>query len=115
MAKRNRRLSPEERAVWQEQRLGELPPGIPLDYFDDLCKRIDACEPWGCVGDRHTLSAAIEWVLGGTHADRQAEVFAWAETLGGICDCSILDRMARRVSRLFEGYEDAEGEHKRGW
>jgi hypothetical protein len=107
MAKRHRkrRLRPEEVAEWCAQRLRELPVGIPVDYFGELCQRIDACVGWGCADGRHAPTAAREWISHTDYADREAETLAWVETLGGVCDCTIRGRAYRRLRRLFRDYE----------
>jgi hypothetical protein len=107
--RKERRMSPDERAAWRAQRLAELPPGVPVDYFGELCQRLDACGPWGCEDGQHALSAAVVWIRHTDYADREAEVRAWVEALGGVCDCTIRDRVYRRLQQLFEDYEDTDG------
>jgi hypothetical protein len=54
------------------------------------------------------LSAAVEWIGHTDYAVRGAEVLAWVEGLGGVCDCTIRDRAYRRLQQVFQGYGDAD-------
>jgi hypothetical protein len=102
-------MSPEAWAEWREQRLSELPPGVPVEYFGEMCQAIGHCTEWGCEDGRHALLAAIDWIQRTEYAPYQPEVLAWVEALGGVCDCSIRDRVYRRLQRLFNGYEERDG------
>jgi hypothetical protein len=103
--KKGRRMTPSDWAEWRRTRLDALPPGVPIDYYGEMCQRIDTGGPWGCEGGRHALSAAVEWVRQTDYADREAEVLAWVGSLGGVCDCRIRDVVLRRIQRLFDGYD----------
>ncbi len=104
--RKKRRLSSDELAEWCRQRLNELPEGIPVDYFGDLCQRIDLSIGWGCADGQHGLTAALEWISQTDYAGREADVLAWIESLGGICDCTIQGRAYRRLLWLFRHYEE---------
>jgi hypothetical protein len=99
------RLTTTEWAEWRRSRLDALPPGIPIDYYGEMCQRIDACGPWGCEDGRHALSATLAWVRQTDYADREAEVLEWVASLGGTCDCRIRGVVLRRIQRLFDGYD----------
>ena len=98
-------MSASERAEWRRSRLAALPPGVPIDYYGEMCQRTDVCGPWGCGDGTHALSAAVEWVRRTDYADREAEVLEWVAALGGVCDCRIRDVVYRRIQRLFDGYD----------
>ncbi|HVS36910.1 MAG TPA: hypothetical protein VMS17_15225 [Gemmataceae bacterium] len=99
-------MSAEAWAEWRRQRLSELPHGIPTEYFGEMCQALVRYSPWGCEGGRHALVAAIDWIRRTEYAAYQAEVLAWAESLGGVCDCTIRDRLYRRLRRLSEAQEN---------
>src|SRR5262245_25492559 len=100
MAKR-RRMRPEDMAEWCRRRLRDLPVGIPVDYFGELCERIGRCVEWGCQGDTHALVATREWIRFSDYSGRAEEVLAWLDSLGCYCDCSVKERGYRLVRRLF--------------
>jgi hypothetical protein len=98
-------MSASEWAEWRRSRLAALPPGVPVDYYGEMCQRIDACGPWGCEGERHALSAALAWIRQTDYAAWESEVLEWLASLGGVCDCRIREVVYRRIQRLFDGYD----------
>ena len=109
--RRRRRPDPMTRAAWAEQRRNELPPGIPPDYFYDVCTRIDLVGVWGCVGETHSLAATRAFIRDTDFDTREAEVLAWLESIGGCCDCSVQTKAHKRLLRLLRTWEgwDAQG------
>jgi hypothetical protein len=106
--RRKRRIDPVAWALWAQQRREDLPPGIPFDYFGDVCTRLDVVGVWGCEGRTHSLAAVRKFISETDFDWREDEVLAWLERLGGNCDCTVQARAYKnllRLSRLWEKWE----------
>lgn len=111
MAKeRRKKLDPAAWALWAEQCRNDLPPGIPLGYYYDLCKRIDLVGVWGCKDGAHSLEATRKFISESDFDGYEAEVLAWLERIGGHCDCRVQSRAYKRLLRLFRAWEEWESD-----
>jgi hypothetical protein len=104
--RKRRRPDPGALAAWAEQCRNDLPPGIPPDFFEDVCTRLDAVDVWGCKGEKHSLAATKAFIAETDFEWRREDVLRWLERIGGQCDCTVRSKAHKRLLRLIRIWED---------
>jgi hypothetical protein len=105
MARRKKRRRDTYLAAARRQQLrDELPPGVSLDVVGNLCRFLDPLLPtstkFGCRGETHSLSGAVNWIFNSEFYGQEREILAWLGALGGGCDCTIRTKALPRIIRL---------------